>query len=198
MTEQDDTLDGETRFAFPPGYEQQLNDHWDTFDEVEADLSKLGIHPLTKPNSVMPDITAELLTSHNAAQYAEAFARMRAWYDFVLNVRARTKAIEIQLDNQMDILATDTKQAYLKYAEDHNMKKPSEGSINHYVKAQPRYQQLMREIQPIKQRLTILDGRLDGLDRGLKILSRNLELIRQKIESENWGSGAGGRRGYGQ
>lgn len=194
MSEQDGILDNETRFSFPPGYEQQLNEHWDTFDEVEADLSKLGIHPLVTPNSVMPDITAELLTSHNDVQYAEAFARLRAWYDFVLNVRARTKALEIQMENQMDVLATITKQAYLKYAEDNGMKKPSDEMIKHYIKAQPRYQQLMREIQPIRQRLVILDGRLDGLDKGLKILSRNLELIRQKIESENWGSAGGGRR----
>jgi len=95
----------------------------------------------------------------------------------------------------MDILATDTKQAFLRHAENHGMKKPSEETIKHYVKAQARYQQLIREIQPIKQTLVILDGRLDGLDKGLKILSRNLELVRQKIESEGWGHAK--RSGYG-
>lgn len=188
--------ENEIRLAFPDGYGQQLNEYWDTFDAVEADLAKLGIFPLEKPRSVIPDVTAELLTSHNDVQYAEAFARMRAWYDYILNVRARQKALEIQLENQMDILATDTKQAYLRHAEDHGMKKPSEEIIKHYVKAQPRYQELIREIQPIKQKLVILDGRLDGLDKGLKILSRNLELIRQKIESEGWGHAKKG--GYGQ
>jgi hypothetical protein len=182
-----DPADTDFSLSFPPGYGKQLNEHWDTFDAVEADLAKLGIFPLEKPRSVIPDVTAELLTSHNNVQYAEAFARMRAWYDYILNVRARQKALEIQLENQMDILATDTKQAFLRHAEDHGMKKPSEEMIKHYVKAQPRYQELIREIQPIKQTLVILDGRLDGLDKGLKILSRNLELIRQQIESEGWG-----------
>jgi len=191
--------------ALGPGEmeEELITQSWNTFDDIELELTMMGFEPLEKPKHSRPQLTLEILATPNSREYTEIYLKVEAWHNFAFNTMARIKAIMIGLQNeQNDIARSIRKEAAAPDPQGAKKPKANKASIEDLIEDHPRYRELTFMMQQYDQKKIILQSHVDSLDRDLKMVSRQVEIRRQDLDNGKRGgniSGHGGRRpGYGQ
>lgn len=174
------------------GEEQAIEARWDTYKRAEAELAQEGVFPEQQPNFVFPDLTRELLTSHDNSGYADACRCANAWLDYVADRIADTENRLAQLMGQHIDVQEVIREKILQ-AVPIGKKLPTKAEQENIIKSSPRYRELATEMQLLQQKNRKYKVKADKYDRAIKLLSRNVEIRRQSWEGGR--SQAGGRPG---
>lgn len=177
---------GELPTAVGPSDQQQqdINDAWNTYDEIERRLASASIPPPMLPNDAIPVVTPELLRGLSGDQYMETYAAFDAWHNFIGETISQLENIILQINNEMDDLGSHIKKTMLETAKINEMRKPSLDDIKHEIKIHPRMRWLNLELQKNKQHLNRLEAKQKSLGRAEKLLSRNIERMKAAMESQ--------------
>lgn len=183
-------LDGGLRIPsiVGPGAEEEEGTHnkWDTFDDVELEMTMMGFPPVPMPSYTCPELTSDMLTTANSKKYTETYQQMESWFNYAANTLARMKALQLQIANEMNKIGRLVKEGA---PVDDKGKKPSVGTLIDMVENHPRYEELKLEDQKWEQKKQILQSHVVRLEKDLKLLSRQVEIRRQENDMGNRGSG---------
>lgn len=175
---------------------------WDTIDEVELDLTKMGFSPMEMPQFPRPSIDHKLhqvLATGNGEMVTYEHARYSAWYSYSVNMSARISGRITQCENEMEILSANVKRQVNQELKAANMKIAKaeiNEIVNDAIKHDSRYQVVLRDLQKHKQMLSQVDSWSKQYSAGQKLTSRAIEVRRQELESLQGGRGydhSGGR-----
>ena len=182
--------------ALGPGEQQEhgVQNVWDTFDEVELEMTRMGFPPIPMPNFGCPELTADLLTTPNASQYTTAYQQMEGWHNYAINTLARMKALQLQIANEMSKIERLVKDGAKPTPP---AKKLTVDQLKDMVENHPRYEELKIEDQEWEQKKIILQSHCTRLEKDLKLLSRQVEIRRQDWEGGGGGKGVPSGRGRG-
>lgn len=173
--------------------QQQINDRWNTYNQIEGQLIQSHIMPLSTPIFGIPEITVEILRGLNDEQYMEVYSAHDAWNSYISETISQVENIILQIENEMDDLAVHVEEGMRTTAKMEGKKPPAE-EVKFAIKSHHRHRWLKLELQKNQQTLNRLNARQKTLARAERLLSRNIELIKSGRESAG---GAGGiqRRG---
>lgn len=164
---------------------------WDTFDEMELEVTKMGFPPVPKPAYQCPELTADMLTTASAADYTSTYQRMESWHNYAHNTLARIKALQLGIANEMNKLGRLVRDGAPK---DDKGKKLPAGTLTDMVENHPRYEELKLLDQEWEQKKIMLQSHVVRLEKDLKLMSRQVEIRRQDTEAGTQGSRTYGNR----
>lgn len=168
--------------------EEATHNAWDTLDEVLVECMQEGFPvPTQRPNAPCPVINPEELAGTTAEHYAVLFALLEEWQGYTESSVAWVKAILEQSNNEMTVIAVDTRQSIRKSSSEAGTKVPSKDIIDDEVKSNPRYRELMNDAQKLSQKKDMLEAFAKTVARRLRILSRFVEIRKEA-------AGTGSRR----
>lgn len=177
---------------------QLMTQSWNTFDDVELELTLMGFPPLEQPKHARPQLTLEILATPNSREYTDLYLKVEAWHNFAFNTMARIKAILIGYENEQNEIARGIRKEFAAPDPSGGKKaKVNKSSIEDTIAEHPRFRELTFEMQKWEQKKIILQSHVDSLDRDLKMVSRQVEIRRQDIDNGRRGSNMpshGGRR----
>lgn len=165
--------------------EEEIRNKWDTIDEVELNVTRNGMSPIPMPRHVRPILTHEMLMNSANEQYTEMQMFIKAWKDYVADCYYRIKARQIQCENEMRQIALLVKQEAIKQQFGKKKTDPdylTKERIGDLVEENPRYSDLVLNMQRLKQEELVIEPTLSALSGDLKIISRVVELRRQEWE----------------
>jgi hypothetical protein len=165
--------------------EQQIQQNWETIDNVELDVSRAGISPIPKPQHMCPSLTHEMLMATANDKYTENMLMIKAWKDYVEERYGRIKARQLEVENEMAEIARGIRLSIMSQQTDKKTKDPGyakKDRIPDLIASNPRYVDLKLKLQTLKQEELVLEPRLSALSGDLRIISRTVELRRQEWE----------------
>lgn len=176
---------GELPAAVGPSDQQQqeLNEAWNTYQEIENRLYDSGIPQPTAPREAMPSVTVEILRGLNGNEYMETYSALDSWHNFVGETISQLENIILQIDNEMDDLEVHIRKNLVDSTSGTGDRKPSAEDIKYAVKIHPRRRWLNLELQKNKQHLNRLEAKQRSLGRAEKMMSRNIERVKATMES---------------
>lgn len=180
-----------------PGVGQQeqedIHNRWDTIDEVEFELTVMGFPPMEKPDFAPPAINASLyqaLSVGDGRTLTYEHTRFAAWYSYAQAKLAHFKGRQSQTKNEMRQIYNRVKKQMVDGAKTAAEKKPDKETIEQEASSDPRYLQLLIDLQKIDQIVDKLEGDSKMFAAGKSLTSRTVEVRGQELE------GLGGRRRY--
>lgn len=176
--------------------EEQIQRTWQTFDEMELMLTRLGIPPLEKPRCTIPKVTANLLTDSQNREFSQIFAEISEWYGFVTSLYGRIQAKLVEIDSELADLEVQNRRKMLKAWKDaggEKKDKPTVQDLSDHNMMHPRVRALKHEWQQYEQQRLILQPRKEQLYRDWKTVSRQVEVRGQELERNRIGNNMPGR-----
>lgn len=173
--------------------QEDIHNRWDTIDEVELQLTMMGFPPMEKPDFAPPSINAALyqaLSVGDGRTVTFEHARFSAWYSYAQAKLSHFKGVEKQTRNEMKQISNRVRKQIVDAAKNAAEKKPSSEWIEQEASNDPRFIQLMLDLQRIEQIVDKLEGDAKMFAAGKSLTSRTVEVRRQELE------GLGGARGY--
>ena len=153
---------------------------WNTLPDVEEHLRDLKVPDLTEPSVEPPNITAELLLTHDVKEYTVMFAAARVWYGYATRLLARTNAALLEATNQIANLEPELRK---KLREQNRLLSKDQrlgtAEVDDEVALDTDLQDLKLTEQKLKQYKLELTAWHDDLDRQLKLVSRQVEVRRE-------------------
>jgi hypothetical protein len=164
-----------------------ISSRWDTITGIDEKLLAHGLHTNDVPDIAYPTVTAEALTDPDVQKYTVVFAAQLRWYNYATRLLADVRAVLLQVENEMEDIATSKRLQFRKLDEGKKDKdKMSATEMKDLIFQDVRYRDLRLEQQQLEQERIKLDAWAESLDRSLKTVSRQIE--NRRTESE------GGRR----
>lgn len=163
---------------------ENIQEHWDTFDQIEGKITMLGLGELHQPDSECPFLTAEMLNEPDSIKYAENQACFAAWLGFATELLARVDAQILQYENMLLVMAAETKKTYREMNLAAGEKKLSADEIKQRLDLSPEYQSIKHQLQQVQQQRLLLKARVETLDGGIRALSRRIELTKMDREGD--------------
>ena len=184
MTQQSGGL-GELPSSLGPSdrQQQELNDAWNTYGEIEDRLSQQHIPQPMMPPAAMPTVTVEILNGLNGHQYMEVYMALDAWHSFIGETISQLENIILQINNEMDDLRAHIREGANQQARAQGAKKAADADVKHQVDINPRVRWLKLELQKNQQHLNRLEAKQKSLGRSEKLMSRNIERVKASLES---------------
>jgi hypothetical protein len=168
-----------------------IHNKWDTIDEAEFDLARMGFFSMEKPDFAAPELNAELyqkLSSADGNTITFEHTRWSAWYSYSHSKLGYFSGVQKQIENEMKEILVRTKREIIKRANTAAEKKPTKDDIEHEALIDDRYMQLKRDLQKVEQVIDLLDSHRLKYSAGVKLTSRAVTVRGQEIEA-----GTGGR-----
>jgi len=162
--------------------QDQIHTAWDTYDDVNMQLSLMGFDELPIPPFPKPDITPEQYTQVEGTEYSLLMARVDRWFEYAGNVKSQLEGRLLAIKNEMDIIAVDYRIQTRTNCETTKSKKPSAEEFKDRIKSLPNYRQLMLMEQNLEMALGRVQTTLDGLKRLANGLSRQITIRGQEID----------------
>lgn len=162
---------------------QELNDSWNTYNEIEARLLANNIAPPTPPMVSVPVVTTDVLNGLNGVQYMETYLALDAWHNFIGETISQLENIILQINNEINDLDAVIRENCLVAAKQSGEPKPAEATIKHTVSMHPRRRFMVLEGQKNKQHLNRLQAKQKSLGRAEKLMSRNIERVKADMMS---------------
>lgn len=169
--------------------QQQAHNEWSTFEDVDIQLMREGVMPVDRPTIPCPHLDKEQLTTLDEHRYGTIYSALMAWFAYLSDGLARTKAKQIEVENEMAYIAASLKLGAIAAAQTSEEKKPSDVVLKDMIQVDHRYKELGIELQGITQRRQVLEPRVVLLDHNLKMISRQIELKRIEMEKQRIGGG---------
>src|SRR5262245_46052768 len=103
---------GELPLALGPSdqQQQQLNQTWNTFHQIEAQLCQSNIMPMSVPIVGIPEMTVEVVRGLNDAQYMQVYIAHDAWNSYIGETISQVQNIILQIENELDDLSVHIEQ----------------------------------------------------------------------------------------
>jgi len=176
---------GELPAAVGPSDQQQqeLNDAWNTYGEIEERLALSGISQPMIPREAMPTVTVEVLRGLNGNEYMETYSALDSWHNFVGETISQLENIILQINNELDDLEVHIRKNLIDSSKGTGDRKPSAEDLKYAVKIHPRRRWLNLELQKNRQQLNRLEAKQKSLGRAEKMMSRNIERVKAAMES---------------
>lgn len=169
--------------------QEELHNKWDTIDDVEIELIKMGLGPLEKPHYSFTTMTPGTVERMSNDELTRALEMYQGWHSFSANMLSRVRGRIGQCDNEMKVLAAKLRSHAVQTAKQLGDKKPAEDAIKEQIMLNPRYQDIMIDVQKAEQMRFQLEGWVDSFSLGIRIISRQVELRRQSLEQLNLPTG---------
>jgi hypothetical protein len=163
--------------------QQELNEAWNTYQEIEDRLALSGVSQPTIPREVMPTVSVEVLRGLSGNEYMETYAALDSWHNFVGETISQLENIILQVNNEMEDLEVHIRKNLIDTTEGSGGRKPSAEDLKYAVKIHPRHRWLKLELQKNKQHLNRLEAKQKSLGRAEKMMSRNIERVKAAMES---------------
>lgn len=173
----------------------EIQQRYDTFDEIELECQRMGFSAMEKPQHDYPVITPDTLSSITHSEYTKTFTEFNGWYSYAHNTLARMKALRLGKRQEMDeinrAIREDIARSNIKFSAERKTEK---------VESHPRHGELRFEIMKLDQQIMLMDSHVESLERSLKLISRQIELIKMDHENNrvNGNMPNRGRPGMGQ
>lgn len=170
--------------------QKQIHNRWDTFDEVELEMTMKGFPPLDKPGFAPPVIDHHLysaLSGSDSKQITYKNMQFCAWYGFSLQTEVRESARVRQIQNEMENLRS---RLHTQLTSAGGAKKATKEMIERQAHADPRYLELMVALQMAEHAHDVAAAYVKYYATGKALTSRTVEIRRQDLESAIGNSGA--------
>lgn len=161
---------------------------WNTYDEAENELSKLGFKIPAPPKGDVPAVRADLLENVQSPEYTTRYAELVSWVSFGETMRGAYEAKRLQYRTALRVTAAEIRR---KAKETNDAGKGSRGwkpltpaDLQALLLVDVHYQDLLLLDQKITQRIEILTGFMKGISRAVALMSRNIELKKIDIEGQ--------------
>jgi hypothetical protein len=162
--------------------EQQISLQWDTVESVIATAIKDGFTGIPQmPEYECPRLQPRKLGNLTALDFGVLIAAYDAWRSYCIGCLAIIDGQILQRENEMRIIGTNIRNGIRTYAQQNNQRKPAEAVIKDTVEGNPRWQQLLNELQQYQQHRHIVEAESKRLGSEKNSLSRSVEM--RKIEA---------------
>jgi len=168
--------------------QQQAHSEWSTFEDVDIQLMRDGIMQVEKPTVDCPRLDKEQLTTLDEHRYGTIYSALMSWFAYMSDILARTKAKQLEVENEMAYVSASMKLGAIAAAQSANEKKPSDVLLKDMIIVDPRYKALGIQLQNITQMRQVLEPQVVLLDHNLKMVSRQIELKRIEMEKQRIGN----------
>lgn len=174
--------------------QQQVHAMWDTFDDVELQLTIDGFPPLPRPDFAPPAIDNNLyqaITNGDGKMLTFKNMQFSAWYSYALSSEARYTSRILECENKVKTIHTRLNR--ILAAKVAGAKKPTKDEIEREAQLDPHYLYLLVELQKLQQSMNVISAHVKHHATGKALTSRTVEVRRQDMESN-----MDGGRGYGR
>jgi hypothetical protein len=155
---------------------------WDTFDQSELEITRMGFPPEEKPNFSCPQIVPGTLERLTGDQLTNLYSQIVAWHGYASNVLMRMKGKEAQIDNSMKVIKAQNRRNMRAIKQGVGGKAASKESMDDDLLLNPQFQELMKEGQKLEQQRLQIQAHVDSLDTRRSLISRFVEIKRQELE----------------
>lgn len=169
--------------------QQEIHGEWDTFGVMQDDLEQRGFGPVGKPDFQRPVLTPDILATINGSGISELYTKVSAWQAYANDLFSRIRGGITQVQNEMHYLSIELRGGLIRARSNAKEKKPTKDDIQAAIELNPRYKELVLELQKLEQQRFIMEGHVDSLNRMLRVVSRQIELRRQELEGNVGGRG---------
>lgn len=162
--------------------EQQLSIQWDTIESVIATAIKDGFTGIPQmPEYACPRLDPRKVGQLTALDFGILIAAYDAWRSYCIGCLALIDGQILQRENEMRIIGTNIRNGSRQYAHQNKERKPAEAILKDMVEGNPRWQQLLHELQQYQQHRLIVESESKRLGSEKNSLSRSVEM--RKIEA---------------
>ncbi len=170
----------------------EIEKYWDVHDDVYQELVMAGFEPLRKPAGEFPEVSIEDYLNIEGEQYTRTMAWIDIWFAYASDILAWLKGRELGLTEELEDIERELKK--LKRQEYESLPKksrPSEAELREVAESHPRCREIRRDLVVLRNKIKVVQSRVDALERFAKGLSRQVTIRGQNIEL---GGAVGGRR----
>lgn len=165
-----------------PAEETAATHRWNTLERVVDTLNNWGFDEATSPKVECPVITPELLLTPDPKQYTAMFTSFLHWFNYANKIKARVVAELLQLENEMEDIAAETRKRLRRENEARPKKDQlNTQSIEDEIYTNLRYRELKIRAQEMEQMKTEMNARCEELERSLRVISRNIEMRKEEM-----------------
>jgi hypothetical protein len=187
-------LQGMPAAAMGRGEAGRVTQRWDTYEEVRAEMDRLGFRELHPPGKAIPTVKASELENVQSPAYSQKYTELVGWLSFGESMRGSLTAELLETRNALKALAAEIRRKAKEVPAGSPRKALAPAELTDLVVSDSEYQRIMIRDQRLTQKLHILEGSLKGISRAAQLMSRNIERVKLEYEAQ---SNRAGRAGFG-
>lgn len=169
-----------TNMGMSPKEEEVVSHRWDTLEKVIDTLGSWGFREAVSPDIEYPTVTADMLLTQDIKDYTTMFTSFLRWFNYSNKMKARVIAELLQLENEMNDIAAETRKRLRR--ENEGRKKPlGVKDIEDEIDTNLRHRELKIRAQSMKQMKIEMDAQCEELERSLRVISRNIEVRKEEL-----------------
>ncbi len=155
-----------------------IEKEWDTYASVEATLERLGIPEMKHPDSAMPMLTEEMLTTQDNKSYTGTFCQFQNWTAYVASLLATSEAKLMQYGKMLKAIKAQSRESATAGV----TRKITKEEMMERIESTAEYRKIERkqlEEEQLREKLKAAHSHLESC---MRTISRQVELRKLEVE----------------